>query len=103
MRICYDRSAAHSAQWQDLELILRWFLQDGNRRARRERVADASLRPAETFPCACLMPTEAVRFRLRQLIVAVVQRFLRYAYAGCFRVIQTRKTLCTLRTCIRKQ
>ena len=85
-----DRSAAHSTQWQDLELTLLFRLtQHGNRRARRERVVDASLRPAEMFMRACMKPTEAECCR--------IQRFLWYAYTACFRVIQTRKTLCALR------
>ena len=85
-----DRSAAHIAQWQDLELIfLLRLTQHGNRRARGERVADASFRPAETFMCACTRPTEAECCR--------IQRFLRYAYTASFRVIQTRKALCALR------
>ena len=36
------RSAAHSAQWQDLELIFHQLLQHGNMRASRERVVYAS-------------------------------------------------------------
>ena len=45
-----DHSAAHSAQWQDLELIfLLWLTRHGNRRARRGRIAFASLRPEEAF------------------------------------------------------
>ena len=85
------RRAAHGAQWQNLELKFHRLLQHGNRRARRERVAYASLRPTETFMRACLRPTEAARFRVRisannhQLIVAGV------------RVIQTSKTLHALR------
>ena len=88
--ICYDRSVAHGAQWQDLELILRQLLQHGNRRERTERVSYASLRPAELFIPECLRPTEAVCFRVqkcannRQLIVASIQRFLGYAYAARF-------------------
>ena len=57
-----DGSAAHSAQWQDLELIFRWLLQHGNMCERREGVAHASLRPAETFMHACLRPTESCMF-----------------------------------------
>ena len=47
---------------------------------------------------ACQRPTEDARFRVRKgainrlLIVAGAQRFLRYAYVACFRIIQTRKT-----------
>ena len=33
-----------------------------------------------------------------QLIVAVIQWIVRHAYAARFRIIQTRKTLCALRT-----
>ena len=83
----YDRSAAHGAQWQELEIILCWLLKHGNMRERTERVAHASLRPAETFMRVCPRPMEAVCFRVRkgannhQLIVAGVQRFFRYAYA----------------------
>ena len=58
-----DRSAAHSAQWQDLEPIFRRPSQHGNRCVRRERVAFVSLRPAETFMRAyydthrsCMLP-----------------------------------------------
>ena len=75
------RSAAHGAEWQDLELIFRRLLQNGNKRERREGVAHTSLRPAETFMHACRRPTEAARFHvrkganIRQLIVASVQRF----------------------------
>ena len=53
----YDRSAAHGAQWQELELTLRWLLQHGNMRERRERVVYASLTPAEAFMQACMRPT----------------------------------------------
>ena len=59
-----DCGAAHSAQWQDLELIIRWLLQHGSMHKRRERVVHASLRPTETFVHACLRPTEAARFRV---------------------------------------
>ena len=81
----YDCSAAHGAQWQELELILRRLLQHGNTHERRERVVYASLRPAEAL-CACMRPTKAACFRIwkcannRQLIVAGIQRFLRCAY-----------------------
>ena len=87
----HDRSAAHSAEWQDLELIFRQLLQHGNMRERREGVAHASLRPAETFMRACRRPTEAARFRVQkcannhQLIVASAQRFLRHACAARLR------------------
>ena len=89
----YDRSAAHGAQWQELEIILCWLLKHGNMRERTERVAHASLRPAETFMRVCPRPMEAVCFRVRkgannhQLIVAGVQRFLRYAYAAHFSIV----------------
>ena len=103
----YDRSAAHGAQWQELELILRRLLQHGNTHERRERVVYASLRPAEAL-CACMRPTKAACFRIwkcankRQLIVAGIQRFLRWAYTlwhytARFHVIDTRKTLRVLR------
>ena len=75
------------------------FYNHRNRRAVRERVAYASLRPAETSMRACRRPTEAVCFRVRkcainrQLIVAGIQRFERHAYAARFRFIHTRKTL----------
>ena len=62
MRICYDRSAAHGAQWQDLELIFRRLLKNGKMRMRGDGVVYASLRPAETFMCACLRPTSAVSY-----------------------------------------
>ena len=77
-----DHSAAHGAQWQELELTLGRLLQHRNMRERRERVAHVSLRPAETFMCACRRPTEAACFRVQkcannhQLIVAGVKRFL---------------------------
>ena len=108
MRICYNCSADHSAQWQDVELIFCQPTQHGNRRERRERVAYASLRPSETFIHVCLRPREAARFRVRkcanncQLIVAGIQRFVRYAYAAHFRVIlvHTGKTMWPLRTFI---
>ena len=54
----YDRSAAHSAQWKELELILRWLLQHRNMYERREGVVHVSLRPAETFMRACTRPTK---------------------------------------------
>ena len=81
----HDRSAAHSAQYQDLELILRRIVQHGNRRERKEIVVYESLRPAETFMRECPRPTGAACLRVqkcennRQLIVAGIQRFLRYA------------------------
>ena len=65
-----NRSAAHGAQWLDLELIfLLRLTQHRNRRARRERVADASLRPAETFMHACTVQGP------RKLNVAVFKGF----------------------------
>ena len=96
-------SAAHGAQWQELELIFGRLLLHGNMRERRERVVHASHRPAETFMRACRRPTEAACLRVRkcannrQLIVAGAQRFLRHACAAHFRVIHTRKTPCALR------
>ena len=75
-------NAAHSAQWQDLELIFRRLLQHGNMHKRREGVAHASLRQAETFMRVCLRPTEAACFHVRQcantyqLNVVSIQRFL---------------------------
>ena len=87
MRNC---STAHSAQWQDLELIFRRLLQHGNMCERREGVAHASLTPGETFIRACLRPTEAACFHVqkcannRQLIDASIQRFLRHACAARF-------------------
>ena len=62
----YDCSAAHGAQWQELELILHRLLQHGNMRKRRERLVYASLRPAEAFIRACMTPTEAACFRVRK-------------------------------------
>ena len=82
-------NTAPSAQWQNLELIFRRLLHRGNKCERREGVAHASLRPAETFMRAYLRPTEAAFFRVRkcannhQLIVASVERFLRHAYTAC--------------------
>ena len=78
----HDRSAVHSAQCQDLELILRRLLQHENRRERKERVVYASHRPTDKFMRACPRPTEAACLRERkcpkncQLIVASIQRFL---------------------------
>ena len=63
MRNC---SAAHKAQYQDLELIFPRLLQHGNMCERREGVAHASLRPVETFMYACLIPTEAPCFHVRK-------------------------------------
>ena len=54
LKTVYDPSAAHSAQWQKLELILRRLLQHRNISERRERVVYASLRPAEAFMRACM-------------------------------------------------
>ena len=56
MRVNYDHSAAHGAQWQDLELILLFcrLLQHGSMHARVLRVVYASHRPTETFMHACL-------------------------------------------------
>ena len=85
----YDRSAAHGAQWQDLELIFCRLLQHGNMRA---IVVYASLRPTETFMHACRRPMEAARFRVQkgtnnyQLNIAGVERFLGHAYAARFRL-----------------
>ena len=61
-----------------------------------------SLRPVETSIRACLRSTEAARFRVRkcannnQLIVAGIQRILRYAYTAHFHIRQTGKILCEL-------
>ena len=88
-----DRSAAHIAQWQDLELIFRRLSQHGNMRERRKGVAHVSLRPEETFMHGCLRPKEAACFRVqkfsnnRQLIDAGNQRFIRHACAAHFRII----------------
>ena len=78
MHACdYDSSAAHGAQWQELELIFGRLLQHGNIRERRERVVHASHIPAETFMHVCHRPTEAARFCVQkcannyQLIVAL--------------------------------
>ena len=93
--ICYYRSAAHSAQWQDVELTFCRPTLHRNRREKKKDVAYASLRPAETFMLACLRPMEAACFRVqkcannRQLIVAGIQMFVGYAYAACFRIIYT--------------
>ena len=63
----FDRSTAHGAQWQELELILRRLLQHGNIRTRREgSIGCASLRPAETLMRACMRPSEAACFRVRK-------------------------------------
>ena len=76
------RSAAHSAQWPDLELIFRRLLLHGNMLAKRKRVVNASHRPADTFKHVCIRPTEAAHFRLQkcannlQLIIAGVETFL---------------------------
>ena len=53
------RSAAHSDQWQDLELIFRRLLEHGNMRKRREVVEHVSLISVETFMGVCLRPTAA--------------------------------------------
>ena len=45
----YDHSAAHSAQWQELELVFGRLLQHGNMRERRESVVYALLIPTEKF------------------------------------------------------
>ena len=104
MHACdYDSSAAHSAQWQELEQIFGRLLQHRNMRERRKRVVYVLLTPTETLIHACLRPTEAARFREQkcannhQLIVAGVQRFLRHACAARFRVIHTCKPPCALR------
>ena len=69
MHACdYDRSAAHGAQWQELELIFGQLLLHGNMRERRERVVHVSLRPTETFMRACRGPTEAAWFRAQTII-----------------------------------
>ena len=65
----------------------------GNRRARRERVANVSLRPTEA---ACFRVQKCAKNR--QLVVAGIQRCVQYTYSACFRVIHTRKTLHALRT-----
>ena len=89
----YNSSAVHSAQWQELELILRRLLQKGNMRERRERVMHASLRPTEAFMHVCMRPTEAACFRVRkcaknrQLIDAGIQRFLQHACTACFHIL----------------
>ena len=86
----YDPSAAHCAQWQELELILRWLLQHENMRERRER---ASLRPVEAFMRECMRPMEAACFCLqkstknRQQIDTGIQRFLRQACSVRFRIL----------------
>ena len=104
MHACdYDGSAAHGAQWQELELMFGRLLQHGNICERRERVVHASHRPAETFMCACRISTEAAHFRVQKcannyhLIVAGVERFLQHACSAHFRVVHTRKTPCVLR------
>ena len=77
-----DAAPTHSAEWQDLELIFCRLLQHGNMHKRREGVVYASLKPTEMFRYACLMPTEAVCFRVRKctnnhpMIVAGAERFL---------------------------
>ena len=52
----YDHSAAHSAQWQELELVFGRLLQHGNMRERRESVVYALLIPTEKFMHARLGP-----------------------------------------------
>ena len=70
---------------------------------RERKEVYASLRPAETFMHACPRPTETACLRVQkcanncQLIVDGIQRFLRYAYAACFRIVLTCKTLHALR------
>ena len=78
-----NRSAAHSAEWQDLELIFRQLLQHRIMRESREgsSVCITYCRSAETFRHACLRPTEAACICVQkcannhQLIVAGVQGF----------------------------
>ena len=88
-----DCSAAHGAEWQDLEQIFRRLLQHGNMRERREGVAHASLRPVETIMRVSRRSTEAARFCARkgpndcQLIFPGVQRFLRHTCAAHFRIV----------------
>ena len=50
-----DRSYAHSAQWQDMELTFGGLFT--TQKQAREKVAYACLRPAEVFMRACLRPT----------------------------------------------
>ena len=61
-----ERSATHSAEWQDLEQIFCRLLQHGNMCKRREGVMHASLRPADMFMHVCRRPTEAARFCVRK-------------------------------------
>ena len=98
----YDRSAAHDAQWQELELISASFYNTETCAREGKGVACASLRPVETFMRACTRPREAACLRFRkcanncQLIVAGILRFLQHASAAHFHVIHTRKTQCAL-------
>ena len=76
MHACdYDRSAAHGAQWQELELIFGWLLQHGNIQE-KGKGSVVLLIPTERFMHACLRPMDAARFcewkyaNNHQLIVA---------------------------------
>ena len=98
-----DRSAAHSAQWQDLELIFHRHLQHGNRLERREGVAYASLRPAETFSVRVWDPQKlhVSVYENAWTIVSWLMPALKGlydAYAACFCIIYTSKTKCAIRT-----
>ena len=98
-----NRSAAHSAEWQDLELIFRQLLQHRIMRESREgsSVCITYCRSAETFMHACLRPTEAACFCVQkcannhQLIVAGVQRFLRHTCTAHFCIVYA-KAVCPM-------
>ena len=97
IRTCYNRSAAHSAQWQDMELVnssnIPLVFTTGA--SENGRVTYVSLRLAETFIRGCLRPTEAACFCVkkcsnnRQLIVVAIHRFVRYAYALRIRYVRS--------------
>ena len=109
IRTCYNRSAAHSAQWQDMELVnsINIPLVFTTGASENGRVTYVSLRLAETFIRGCLRPTEAACFCVkkcsnnRQLIVVAIHRFVRYdTHTLCTQLFQfqyirnTSKTMC---------
>ena len=94
----WERSAAHSTQWQDLELHLQHGAREG--KGLRMRVWD------HRKPCCARVwdprkqhvSVYETNANTLQLIVAAIERFVWHAYAARFRLLQTRKTLCALRT-----
>ena len=112
-----DRSAAHSVRWQVLELIFGGLLTTHacvceTSGSVHERVSETrgiihARRVWNQWKCICArvwdprkqhVSVYKINANNLQLIVAVIQRFVRHAYAARFRIIQTRKTLCALPT-----